>query len=188
MRRADTDIEKSGRYRKRFDMARNHEIDEQFGRQLDDAYREYVAARAITIGALRRLMQATAKLATLISIIRGDIRWPFVRWCNTYSKVFDPRVARTVCAVANRAHSKVSVETWQLRLLGVVETVHHAHRQRALKRRHKGTSWLSYISRAQEEVHKIIERAGGAQNIPISQRAAINRQLQSFDGIRKKLQ
>jgi hypothetical protein len=72
--------------------------------------------------------------------------------------------------------------------MGVVATVHHAVKPTSQKRRHKPTSWLSYISKTREEVNKIIERAGGADKLKPEERAAISRQLASLDSLREKVE
>jgi hypothetical protein len=166
---------------------RNHEIDEQLGRQLDDAYRAFVAARAQAIKAISHMMITTFNLARCIGNARADLRMSFSRWCLKYCGVFDVRVVRPVCAVAHRTHAEDSVETWQLRLLGLTATIHHSERPLSQQRKHKRTSWLSYISKSHEELCKMIERAGGVDKIPTAERQAILRQLGTLDRFKLQL-
>lgn len=165
----------------------NHEISVGLAIDLDVKYRQYIAARAMASQALHRLMISVFALAASITETRADIRMPFAKWCLKYCTSFDPKAAKVVCSVANRTFNKDAIETWQLRLMGVVATVHHSSKPKSQKRRHKPTSWLSYISKTREEINKVIERAGGVHKLSDMERDGIHRQLASLDGLKDKM-
>ena len=157
------------------------------GRALDSKYLAWMEARRQVTESLQKLMTATRDLAGAIQAAQSDLRLPFSVWCRKHSRKFDVMVSKTVCGVAHRTRNEGDVETWQLRMLGVVRTIHHAERPQAQVRRNKPTSWLTHINRTHAELGKLFERVGGVEKMPTEERLAILRQVQSFSNLTAKL-
>lgn len=163
------------------------EIDALTAQSLDDAAREYTAARALAIQALRRLVLSAIAVGVAVTKARPNIRGPFAKWCLQHCRVFHPAKMRGVCAMAGRTHLAGLAETWQLRMLGVVQTVHHSVRPEAQKRVVKPMSFISHVTRTREGVAKLIEQKGGIQNLTTEEKGVIERQLGSLDDVRRQL-
>jgi hypothetical protein len=159
------------------------------GQQLDQRYQEWVNARGQVIGVLKMLLRSTLELSMAINEAKADLRLPFRVWCARYCSKFNVAITEAVCDVGARTvQTNGHVETWQLRRLGIVSSVHHVDRPVRHTRRRRPLTWLTYVNRTHEELGKLFERAGGPQKLPSDERTAISRQIASFNNLARKLQ
>lgn len=159
-------------------------LDNELAGQLTPAYLRWQGAKARASLALRELIQATVDLGKVFAEVKQSIRLPFGRWCKSNCPRVNPKVVQMVAGVAGRTHKVDEAETWQLRLLGVVKTIHHSVRPLGDKRKTPKTSWLGYAGKFKEEAGKIL--AQGANADPLA-KAAMRRQIDSLEELKKKL-
>lgn len=155
-------------------------------RELDSSYRRFVASKALAGQALRNLIQTTRELAKQVAETRALVRGPFGKWCVRFCKVFNPVVAKAVSSVASQTVGD-KVESWQLRILGVLHTVHHNARPKSATIKATASGWMTHMTKATADLTRMIERAGGIDNMETHERAAISRQFGQIDKLRDRI-
>lgn len=163
---------------------------EELAKRLDRCYQQWLGARAVAKNSLHALLRVTAVLATEIVATRGSIRGSFAKWCRVHCRSFDPNLGRAACTVAGRFKTidrSIRIETWWLRLLGVVQSIHHVDLPKAEKARPKSSSWISSVTAVRDKINKMFDQHGGSEKMDDTTRAAIRRQLGTLDTLKAKV-
>lgn len=138
---------------------------------------------------IRLLVQEMVRDATKVKYLWSEIsahnRRKLAWWQKTYAPSINLRTLKKIVSAVNRPHDLTRVESWQLRLLEVVDAVHPTARKKQTETQLK--SFTYYFGKAQESLSKQIQRAGGEQSLSEESRNRILEQLKPFRKILDQL-
>jgi hypothetical protein len=151
------------------------------GRELARRYVEIIKLRAKIMADLRRLIGLCKEFVPFLDDVRdgnaGRIGW----WLGKYSPAVDHMETRRIKSLASRTQNMEHVESWQLRILGMVSSVHHKDKPLSpsrTKRRFKQKSWIYHVGKAQDEIAKQIKQLGGVDALTEEERERFAAQLE----------
>ena len=111
-------------------------------------------------------------------------------WLKEWAPKAKHLLVKRLASLATRTKDPDVVESWQLRLLGIVSSVHHAKKPVVggrQKRRHKPKSFTFYFNKAQENLAKTIEQMGGIDSLSADDKQRLTDQFGPFADTLRKL-
>lgn len=135
-----------------------------------------------TIGRIKRdygfLLKETADFAKLYRTIHEDHKARMGWWLNTFCPGADHATIKRWMSVANRMEDVKEIpQSWQLKLFGLMTTVHHKNRVAKKTTKKKEKSFVFYLGKGHNLLCKQIEQMGGVEALDEDQREAL---LQQF--------
>lgn len=136
------------------------------------------------------ILQETKNLAVIYQTIQSGNRkrlgWWFKKWCPG----IDLKVIKRWVSIASRTPSgSVSMQSWQMRLYGLVTTIHHSDKplKKRARRVNREKSFVFYLGKGQELLAKKIEQMGGIDALTEDEKKTLTAQFGPMADTLKKL-
>ena len=138
------------------------------------------------------LVEECVEFHTIFTSVTEDNKNRLGWWLKNHAPAIDHKEVKKLLSLASRTHNTSLIQSWQLRLLGIVSPIHHKDKPlmgvtREAQRRHKDKSWLFYVSKGQEVLTKQIDRMGGLNALTKDEQQQLVDQFGPLAAILKRL-
>ena len=168
----------------------NEELNRIRGEQVKSRYHKITKI----LGRIKRdynlLIKETIDFSHLYVTIQEENKSRMGWWLNTYCPKVDHVKIKRFMSIANRTTNPDELpQSWQLKLYGLITTVHHKNRTTARKstRKKKEKSFIFYIGKGQNLLIKKIEQMGGIDNLTREQKESLLQQFGETGDVLRRL-
>jgi hypothetical protein len=149
-----------------------------------------------TIDRIRRdqvqLAKQTKEFVQIFESVRDRNKTKIGWWLSKFGKGMDYKFIKSLVSFSNRTKDpEQPLQSWQLRLFGLLVTVHHRDRKQVEKKRtsrKKDKSFMFFLGKGHSLLVKQIEQMGGIESLDEEQREAILQQFGPTADVLRKLQ
>lgn len=155
-------------------------LSKEQGKNLTSRYMQIFKLRNSIVSDLLKLIRLCVEFRTFHDDICSEHKARVGKWMMTYAPKLDHRLTKAIVSVANRTKNVSFVESWQMRILGILTPVHHKDRPISPKRpnrKAKSKSWIYHIGKAQDVLERQMRELGGPRRLTSDERAAVKQQL-----------
>ena len=157
----------------------NDEIAVELTRRYLSIQKKVARVRKLLVELVQECIEFNVVFESVLQCNTSRVGW----WIKKHAPAIDHAIVKKLSSLAGRTHNPELIQSWQLRLLGLVNPVHHADKpkvKRRQQRRHKEKSWVYHLSKGQEALSKQIDRMGGMGKLTEEQREQMVEQFGSF--------
>ncbi len=157
----------------------NSEIATELTRRFLSIQKKVARVRKLLVELIQECIEFNVVFESVLQNNTSRVGW----WIKKNTPAIDHAIVKKITSLAGRTHNPELIQSWQLRLLGLVNPVHHTDKpktKRRQQRRHKEKSWVYHLSKGQEALSKQIDRMGGMDELSEDQKEQMVDQFGSF--------
>lgn len=163
--------------------------DEEIAKQISVKYTDIVTNIQVIKTHFKMMLEGCVGISPLASLVKDRNKNRMAWWFKTYCPNLNYAKLKKFESIAKRTGDINMIQSWQLRLLGLVSTIHHKDKIIKKKRvtRPKKKSWVYHVSKGHEGLIKQIEQMGGLDKLTEEEKESISSQFGSLGDILIKM-
>lgn len=139
---------------------------------------------------IAELLSQCVSLAPMFDAVKDGNTSRLGWWFKNFADGISLDEVRKYRSIASRTKDVLSVESWQLRLLGIISAVHHRDKPISAdrtKRHTKKKSWVYHVGKTQDGIESTLRKVGGTRGLTQTEKDQIREQLGPIEELLKRL-